>query len=340
MNDASGFFDVLESRATRAKGPRCVIWIRVQGYTAKLVFHGIEPDGVMRANLRFLAIEPQADADETVYVWKDDLDALMAQSMIPEERRFIHYHQSDDYHVLFPGEVRRMAVRDNNGHRTFVCFERGVQFPEAYINKPFVNELQWWLWDRFLLLHGAAVGAGGAGALIAAPSGKGKSTLALACLLEGMEFVAEDYVLVDRVGPAVGHPILGTGFMTAETLELLPDFKRSVLYHATLRDKYLVDLAAHGGSFADDLPLRAMIYPVIAHSDVPSIEPAVSVKPFMAAITTTAKQVKSQERFADSFKILFKRFKGIPAFQMRLSEDPAANARALRAFLLGLNQGR
>jgi hypothetical protein len=50
--------------------------------------------------------------------------------------------------------------------------------------------------QRLVPLHAACVGQGATGVLLMGPSGAGKSTVALHCLLHGLEFVAEDGVFV------------------------------------------------------------------------------------------------------------------------------------------------
>ena len=57
-------------------------------------------------------------------------------------------------------------------------------------------------------LHGACVGRAGRGALLLGPSGAGKSTVTLQCLLEGLDFLAEDSVF------AVPDTLLATGVST------------------------------------------------------------------------------------------------------------------------------
>lgn len=69
--------------------------------------------------------------------------------------------------------------------------------------------------------------------------------------------------------------------------------------------------------------------------DEPQIVPARSVRPFMTATVSAAKQVKSQEKLADSVKAIFSRLKTISAYEMRLTRDTMRNALALREFLLG-----
>jgi len=50
--------------------------------------------------------------------------------------------------------------------------------------------------QRLVPLHAACVGLNGRGILLMGPSGSGKSTVALQCLLEGFDFLAEDSVFV------------------------------------------------------------------------------------------------------------------------------------------------
>lgn len=95
-----------------------------------------------------------------------------------------------------------------------------------------------------------------------------------------------------------------------------------------------MDLSSFGTRFADELALDAMIYPVVCDIDEPLIRLARSVKPFIASLTTTAKQIKSREKFADSFKVLFARMKTIPAYEMYLTPDTMRNARALQESLM------
>jgi hypothetical protein len=72
--------------------------------------------------------------------------------------------------------------------------------------------------QRLVPLHAACVGRAGRGVLLVGPSGSGKSTLVLHCLLDGLDFLAEDSVLVRPQG------LLATG--VANFLHLRPDSLR------------------------------------------------------------------------------------------------------------------
>ena len=71
-------------------------------------------------------------------------------------------------------------------------------------------------------LHAACIGRGGQGILLLGPSGSGKSTVSLHCVLSGLEFLAEDSVLVEPRG------LLATGVSTflhvrADSLRFVTD---------------------------------------------------------------------------------------------------------------------
>jgi hypothetical protein len=69
-------------------------------------------------------------------------------------------------------------------------------------------------------LHAACVGRDGQGILLLGPSGSGKSTVSLHCLMHGLEFLAEDSVLVRPEG------LLATG--VANFLHVRPDSLRFI----------------------------------------------------------------------------------------------------------------
>ncbi|MBQ6592131.1 MAG: hypothetical protein IJH98_04495 [Solobacterium sp.] len=326
------YFAFLHERFSAAGPADRELHLSICGYRVRILFAGIGPTEIMKLNLSNL-IQDSSVYDETVFVWGDDLERLSSMSMLDEEQRRIHYHCEPDFHIFYPGARKRLSVRDNRHRETFVCFPAGEGFPRAYANKPFVNEMQWWLQDRYLIMHAAAVGIDGTGALITAPSGQGKSTLALACLLEGMDYLAEDYVLINRGGPLKGYPIFATGNMTTDSLRLIPEMEKNILYFDDERQKYLVDLTPYTEQFRDGMLLKCIIYPHLTDDDVPSIERSTSVHPFVSAVTAAAKQIKSQKQTSDSFRLLFRRLKDLPAYEMRLTPDVRKNAAALKQFL-------
>jgi hypothetical protein len=80
-------------------------------------------------------------------------------------------------------------------------------------------------------LHAACVGRGGQGILLLGSSGSGKSTVSLHCLLEGLDFLAEDSVLVDPNGLATG--VANFLHVRADSLRFLGDAGSAALIRAS-----------------------------------------------------------------------------------------------------------
>jgi hypothetical protein len=89
---------------------------------------------------------------------------------------------------------------------------------------PLRGMLHWGLGraDR-LLVHAGAVGIGGGVVLLAGPAGSGKSTTAVAAFLAGLDYLGDDYVLVDLAGPRpVAHSLYATAKLSPAATALLP----------------------------------------------------------------------------------------------------------------------
>src|ERR1019366_3211194 len=55
----------------------------------------------------------------------------------------------------------------------------------------------WWMESKDCqLVHGAAIGSGGEAVLITGKGGLGKSTTAVSCLTQGLQYVGDDYLVV------------------------------------------------------------------------------------------------------------------------------------------------
>lgn len=340
MDSVQRYFAFLDNRIGKLGTDQDeTISIRICGRLVRLHFVNIQPDKVLRINLQHLTVADEKPADEEVFVWEDSIAQIAPEEdMIPMDRRALHYHQGTGYKLLFPGVVKRQASRDIRRRRTYITFENGHVYPESYINKPFVNEMQWWLEDRYYLMHGACVGMNGNGALITAPSGKGKSTLALSGLVCGMEYISEDYVLVSREGELLGNFIFPTGFLLEDTLEMLPDLKDGILLYDRSRNKYLADLSRYRAQFKDRLRIRCLIYPEVTDRRSPEIRKSDNAFSFMQAVKTTAKQINA-DRYSDYFMKLFARFKDVPSYRFDLTRDTMKNAEYLKSFMEEIGDG-
>jgi hypothetical protein len=119
---------------------------------------------------------------------------------------------------------------------------------------------------RRLLVHAGAVGAGGMGVLLGGAGGSGKSTTAVAAMLLGLDYVGDDYVLLDlEPQRPVAYSLYCSAKLVPETRALLPQLEGSV-WDTEARDgeKQVLDI----GSLAAErvlgsLPVSAILLPQV-----------------------------------------------------------------------------
>ncbi|HXJ83237.1 MAG TPA: hypothetical protein VMS64_31700 [Candidatus Methylomirabilis sp.] len=101
--------------------------------------------------------------------------------------------------------------------------------------RPFEWPLRFWLRRLGLpVVHAGLVASDGAGVLIAGPAGAGKSTVALACVDGGLDYLADDKVGLEAVGAGayVGHRLYRSILASVDVLDRFPH----LVSHARRRD--------------------------------------------------------------------------------------------------------
>jgi energy-coupling factor transporter ATP-binding protein EcfA2 len=190
--------------------------------------------------------------------------------------------------------------------------------------------------QSLLPLHAACVGRDGEGILIVGPSGAGKSTLMLHCLLDRLDFLAEDSVLVRPRG------MLATG--VANFLHLRPDALRfldpaeragvlrasCVIRRRSGVEKLEIDLRRPSYRLART-PLR--IRAVVFLSARTARERAL-LTPLRAA--AVLRRMAAHQRYAaqqPGWHEFMKRLRRLPAYELRRAPHPRAAVEALRGML-------
>ena len=186
-----------------------------------------------------------------------------------------------------------------------------------------------------LLVHAAALGHERAGMLLAGAAGSGKSTTAMACVLAGLGYAGDDYVVVDVGDEQLrAHSLYGTAKLAPSSTSLLPELAcRFPAVAGTDGEKLVVDLA---GSFP------AQMRPAVALSTivVPSVRPGLSqprlarcsaATALRALAPTTIHQLPSVG--GSALAPLAALVRRVPAYTLELGGSPHAAATALTSLL-------
>jgi hypothetical protein len=182
-------------------------------------------------------------------------------------------------------------------------------------------------------MHAAAIGEGGIGLLIVGEGGRGKSTLALAAIDAGMDYLADDYCLVEPRPPYPAYRLFNTAKLRPDNkvaLNWIADGGREI--EPVPGGKLIFDLARHAPyALADRLEIRALLLPEFAESALPVLEMVSPHEAFCRAAPSTVTQCEGSERqtIADIGRIA----RALPCYRIRMPREPRRSIEPLRELL-------
>ena len=181
--------DEAADRAARAVGgyeDRC---FRIADHVMRLRCAGRRLASYLAGSMSHLEIAPAAPADLTVNAWAD------GPSPCADHAGFRRWSGGDGLSFVQWGEgsLSGLDATRDAGHLWVQSLDRPVDVGVA----PVSPILSAWLPSRGLLhAHAGAVGHRDGCVLLAAPSGQGKSTTALACVENGLGYLGDDACLL------------------------------------------------------------------------------------------------------------------------------------------------
>jgi energy-coupling factor transporter ATP-binding protein EcfA2 len=187
-------------------------------------------------------------------------------------------------------------------------------------------------------LHAACVGRAGQGILLLGPSGSGKSTLSLHCLLQGIDFLAEDSVLVRPDG------LLATG--VANFLHVRPDSLRfldkgalaavkrtrsSVIRRRSGVEKLEIDLRRpHYRQAATPLRIGAVVFVSSRSADAQALLAPMPKAQLTRRLAAEQRYAASQPGWSDFTRQVAR----LPVFELRRGRHPLEAVEAIERLLL------
>jgi hypothetical protein len=190
--------------------------------------------------------------------------------------------------------------------------------------------------QRLVPLHAACVGRGNRGILLIGPSGSGKSTLVMQCLLAGLDFLAEDSVLVQPAG-LLASGVANFLHLRADSLRFLERAARgavvgraSVIRRRSGVRKLEVDLRRPGFCLAKKpLRIRALLFLSARRAGG-----GARLMPIPRA--TVLRRLAASQRYAahqPGWDTFAKRVGALPAYELRRGAHPRESVEALRELL-------
>jgi len=296
-----------------------------------------------RISPAFRHLESAQIAEPSLHVFIHERGAILEDARFASEPIL---SGGEDHSWLDESPEVSVIVQKRGQVVTAVDWKRGAGYwlvPDAesisYIERarPLQQLLVYWLGKQGrYLVHGAAVGSENGGVLILGQGGAGKSTTALACLEEGMRYVADDYCLVSLDdGPSV-HSIYGTAKLAFEELHRFPSLAPAGDLDGRPPEEKVVFFlgvlpAIH---FARSLKLRAVLLARIANLPRTCLCPIGSAEAFRAIVPSCALHHPAAR--AQALKCFNGLVRRLPAYALELGADMRSTPAAIRELLAGL----
>jgi len=212
--------------------------------------------------------------------------------------------------------------------------------PDWSLGAPFRTILHWFFTEQNVhLIHGAVVGHDDTSVLLTARSGSGKSTTSLACLLSGMEYLADDYVAITTSTTnksPIAHSLYQTAKMTREGTKIFPELE-NIIWHKKYGEgeKAVVFLSEHFPNQVKNFsPLSAIFIPRIIGGET-TIIPASKIEAMLAIAPTTLLQLPLAEtNKVGAFRDILEE---IPCYFINLGSDIRAIPEVIKNFITETN---
>ena len=180
----------------------------------------------------------------------------------------------------------------------------------------------WWAQTKgYQLVHAAAVGCEGRGVLITGKGGVGKSTTALSCLGKGLNYVGDDYVVVQLDPAPQVHSLYSTAKLNWDQMARFPGLADLVSNQDTAASEKAVMYLCPGmdGRIARSLPLHAILTPRIVNQPQTELEAISAAALHRATAFTTMSQLPHASQYTHEFiSSLIEKLSG---FQLALGRD-------------------
>lgn len=217
-----------------------------------------------------------------------------------------------------------VTTLDRHGQHIVGCRRSGSHLARGECSKPFVILLSIWYHDRGVqILHAGLIAAGGAGVLLPGESGTGKSTTCVAAVSQGLEYLGDDFVGLERSddGAILGHSIFNTACIARTNLARFPEIRPSAVEDSfPEEDKPILFLSEiHPGRLRPTVPIRAVVLLRIrsARTEFRPARPFEALREFAASTLHTVVPRPGREALERIAAVV----QQVPAYWLHLGPD-------------------
>lgn len=182
------------------------------------------------------------------------------------------------------------------------------------------------------LLHSAAVGTENKGVLLSGISNAGKSSLAMACLMTGMDYVSDDALFL-QLSDLRAYPTCSTIHVAPSLLQIFPELQGDEFPSRNgSAEKKHIDISKFHSQIRCGLPIRAIISLTIAEEGPFDIRPVPWARATVPLLYSSA-QLLGETQNAPAVRNAIKSLRRLPSYEFRMSSNLRYNATLLKNFI-------
>lgn len=194
------------------------------------------------------------------------------------------------------------------------------------------------------LVHGACIGLDNKGILLCARGQRGKSTLSVLAMMEGFEYVSDDYLTLEKEGNNLyAHPIYSIITLSPRMYNELYDKLDGCRFvsNNAKKDKYVINISKFHGQFKKKYPVKLCMFPEIVSDPEPSVKECNKYEKGRAITHLIHSTILQMNDFHDTntVKKLIKMLEKYEFYKINLCNDIFKNVECLRDFMINKYKG-
>jgi hypothetical protein len=358
----AAYFAALDRRAAGAGVPVFVKYLDLGTQKVRLVSYSREFIPHIEKQLTYALRDASEQYDATLVVWRegnmDTLAADLEETLDPQRNLRMRVEKLargradidtslrvfdqgySRHHPLVNVDPRARVISACNPADNTYYYAVENLAPEEFIRQGhiFVQTFNKMLkTPSASLVHGAVAGLNGKGILFCARGQRGKSTLAVRAMMDGFDYVSDDYLVLGREGRDLyAWPIYSIITLSPMMYgDLYTSFEGKFVSNNARKDKYVFNIAPYHPRFVSRYPVALCMYTQIVSDPEPSVVACTRAGKGRAVtqlIHSTVSQMGDRHDIGGIQKMLGF-VKDFPFYQINLCRDIEKNLKCLREFL-------
>ncbi|MDP3385816.1 MAG: hypothetical protein Q8S24_01175 [Eubacteriales bacterium] len=232
----------------------------------------------------------------------------------------LQMYNRETRHILYNDESKVLTAIDTQSAEAYYympCLDSMPYYEKAAPMRMIFHH--WAQSNGMLLIHGACIGLGGKGLLLAGKGGTGKSTTAISAALAGFDFLGDDYLLADPTDRTI-HSLYGSSKIRWDATQILPVAGTLTVNRREEDEKGIFFLKdVESCRLSKSLMLGAVILPKIGGGQLSTYNRTTMTEGLMPLASSTIFQMPGSGK--ETLNAISSLLKGIPVFRMSLSQD-------------------